>query len=62
MKYLLERESKERLTEEYKMCWKSSWNFSINNIFLYLELTEYYPFKIVPHVQQNALLLPPFPF
>jgi hypothetical protein len=36
----------------YEVCSKSFWNLSINNIFLCLELIEYYPLKIISLAQQ----------
>jgi hypothetical protein len=36
----------------YEMRSNSSWNLSVNNIFLYLELTEYYPLQNTRLAQQ----------
>jgi hypothetical protein len=44
----------------YEVCSKGSRDLSINNIFLYLELTEYYPLQNSP-LHSNASLPPSFP-
>jgi hypothetical protein len=36
----------------HEVCSKSSWNLYISNIFLYLELIEYYPLQNSPLAQQ----------